>query len=289
MTVIRVGEADIRRAEEMRIQVLTEAFIDKSMRRDHASFLASHMPDSVNGLITMIMQTWIIRVDGRVIVVDPCNGNGRARAGATAMFNNLNTDFLERFRATGTDPADVSYVFCTHLHCDHCGWNTQARDGHWVPTFPKARYLFVRKEYDRWDPNRIGHVAVDFNVGVFEDSVRPIVEAGLADLVPEWHQFSPSLQIEPAPGHTLGHAVLHLTSANKEAYFVGDVLHHPVEIARPEIDVAADDKEMSIATRKRLLERLADSGALCLPAHFAEPHGGYVRRAADGYRFEALA
>jgi glyoxylase-like metal-dependent hydrolase (beta-lactamase superfamily II) len=95
-------------------------------------------------------------------------------------------------------PEDVDYVFCTHLHHDHCGWSTQLRDGRFVPTFPKARYLYVRREYERWDTRRPDHKPVDYNVGVFERSVLPIVEAGLADLVIDTHRLSSSVSIEPS-------------------------------------------------------------------------------------------
>jgi len=70
-------------------------------------------------------------------------------------------------------------VLCTHLHVDHVGWNTRLVNGKWVPTFPNARYLFGRKEWEHWSSEQALHRDGD----VMGDSVRPIIDAGLAELV----------------------------------------------------------------------------------------------------------
>jgi glyoxylase-like metal-dependent hydrolase (beta-lactamase superfamily II) len=116
-----------------------------------------------------------------------------------------------------------------------------------------------------------------------------VLEAGLAELVGHGHRVSPSLEIESAPGHTLGHTVLHLTSAGREAWFTGDVFHHPIELIHPEIDAnTCDDFSQTLVTRRRLVQQLADSGGLVIPAHFAEPHVGFVREESGRRRFEPL-
>jgi glyoxylase-like metal-dependent hydrolase (beta-lactamase superfamily II) len=207
------------------------------------------------------------------------------------MFDNLDTPFIERFTATGIRPEDVDYVFCTHLHSDHCGWNTQLRDGRFVPTFPNARYVMVKREFDRWDVRRPGYDPSELhnslNPGVFENSVLPVVEAGLAELVGDTHTIMDGLVIEPAYGHTLGHSSLHLCSAGHEAYFTGDVFHHPIELLYPEIDAnTCEAYPSTVETRTRLVRRLIESGALLVPAHFAAPYVGYLRRTDGKVRFE---
>src|ERR1700760_498058 len=128
------------------------------------------------------------------------------------MFDMLDTPFIERFAASGIRPEEVDFVFCTHLHSDHCGWNTQLRGGRYVPTFPNARYIMLQREFDRWDSRVTSYdhanVRNRINAAVFENSVLPVFAAGLADLVGDTHRISPSLEIEPAHGHTLGHACL---------------------------------------------------------------------------------
>lgn len=237
---------------------------------------------------SLVFQCWIVHVDDRIVVVDPCTGNGRPHP--LPMFDMLDIPFLERFRATGIDPLDVDYVFCTHMHHDHCGWNTQLRDGHWVPTFPNARYLFMRREYERWDPNGADYRYVDYNEGVFERSIQPIVEAGLADLVMDRGSLTHSLKIEPAPGHTLGHAMLHLQSGGNEAYFTGDCFHHPLQLTQAELQFGdADDVQQATETRRRLVALGLERDALIIPAHLPTPHAGKVGRREDGgIIFQAL-
>ena len=219
--VLRIGAAEIRRVEEMTIvssmATLTKdrALIEANWHWLVPSFLR---PD---GSRDFVFQSWILLVDGRVVVIDPCTGNGRPHR--YPLFDRLATPYIERFSATGIRPNQVDFVFCTHMHHDHCGWNTQLRDGQYVPTFPNARYLFVRREYERWDTQMPGHRPVDYNMGVFDRSVRPVLEAGLAELVGDQHRVTASLQIEPAYGHTAGHSVLHLVSQAQEALFTGDV------------------------------------------------------------------
>jgi glyoxylase-like metal-dependent hydrolase (beta-lactamase superfamily II) len=290
MNLLTVGQAVIHRVEEtsawLDIAELTE---NPAVVAANEGWLAPRFYDPEYRSFALVFQSWVVRLGGLTVVVDPCTGNGKARQVLT-FFDSLNTPFLERFEGTGVRPAEVDLVFCTHLHCDHCGWNTRLRDGRWVPTFPRARYLFVRREYDRWDPRRPGHRAVGFNVGVFDDSVRPVVEAGQADLIDAPHALAPGLRVEPAYGHTAGHAVLHLASAGSEAYFTGDVFHHPLQVVRPELVFGgSDDPAAALATRHRLLARLADRRALMIPGHFQAPHCGWVRRAGAGFRFEPLA
>jgi glyoxylase-like metal-dependent hydrolase (beta-lactamase superfamily II) len=270
-----VGEAQIHRVEELAAP-LPFAMFGEGMLEANADWLVP-LWASVDGLWDMIVQSWIVEVDGRVVVIDPCVGNGRSLP-HFPLFDHLETPFLERFTATGIRPEDVTHVFCTHLHSDHCGWNTTLRNGRFVPTFPKARYLLARRELDRWNPGLPGYNPVPANEGIFAASVQPVLEAGLADVVGEYHRISPSLQTEPAYGHTLGHSVVHLDSSGAEAWFTGDVFHHPIELIHPEIDAnTCEDFQQTLATRNRLVGAFVATGALIIPAHFAAPHVGRLR------------
>lgn len=287
MSIIKIGSAEIRRVEEMAIKspmhVLTqdEALIEANRYWLEPLFLKPE------GYSDFIFQSWILFVDGRVVVIDPCTGNGRPHM--YPFFAHLNTPYIERFAAAGVKPEEVDYVFCTHLHHDHCGWSTQLRDGRFVPTFPNARYVYVRREYERWDTRVPGHVSVDYNMGVFEQSVLPVMQAGLAELVDDRHRISSSLEIEPAYGHTLGHSMLHLVSEAQEAYFTGDVFHHPLQIIDPTLHMpGCDDLDMAIETRRRVIELLIERQALVIPAHFAAPHAGRVLRKGGTVAFQPL-
>jgi glyoxylase-like metal-dependent hydrolase (beta-lactamase superfamily II) len=276
----RIGAATIDRVEEQRFPMPLAFLIEDD------EFAARHLTGLPDGLFQpddktfqFCFQSWILRVDGLTVLVDPCNGNGRSGRPAP-MFDDLDTPYLDDLEALGAPAGAVDVVFCAHFHYDHCGWSTQLVDGRWVPTFPNARYIFVDAEYARWDPAGVRHPN-DFNGNVFDESVRPVVEAGQATIVSAPHQLSPSLRIESAPGHTVGHAVLRLESDGAIAWFVGDVVHHPVQVFRPRLHLpGCDDLAQAIATRRSVFGRIRDEGALMFPAHFAEPHHGRIGDAA---------
>lgn len=288
MSSFTVGQAEVHRVEELTTRLpfaMFNAGDELIARNSHWLF-----PDWVDGDQTweMVVQSWIVIVDGRVVVVDPCVGNGRSLPGFP-LFHMLETPFIERFAATGIRPDDVDAVFCTHLHSDHCGWNTVLRNGRYVPTFPNARYYIAQREFDRWDSRRPDHRPVKANEGVFERSVLPVVESGLARIITDDYRISASLEVEAAAGHTLGHTALHLSSAGREAWFTGDVFHHPIELLYPELDAhICEDFVQTLATRKRLIAAFIECGALVIPAHFATPHVGYLREENGRRRFYAL-
>ncbi|MFD8817121.1 MBL fold metallo-hydrolase [Streptomyces sp. NPDC059627] len=279
MRTLSLGHALVDRVEEHTLPVsltfLTgdEAFI---ARRVHP--LPSGFLDRATMNFTFSNHSWVLRVDGRTVLVDPCTGNGRTGRGP--YFDGLDVPYLDRLAAAGVSPEAVDIVFCTHFHHDHCGWNTRRSEGRWVPTFPDADYVFAADEYRRWDTARPPH-SNDFSPNVFDECIRPVAEAGLARVVPLPYEISPSLTVEHAPGHTLGHAVLALDSAGVRAYFTGDAFHHPVQLTRPELHLpGCDDLETAVATRRALVRRALDEDAFLFPAHFPAPHHG--RLALDG-------
>ena len=285
---IRLGTAEIHRVEELSAALPLAMFgADEALIARNADWLYPLWADRA-GNWDMVVQSWVVIADGRVTVVDPCVGNG-LNLPDFPLFHMLDTPFIERFAATGIKPEQVDAVFCTHLHSDHCGWNTHLRDGRYVPTFPNARYYMAQREVERWDPRRLGYRHTPLNAGIFENSVLPILEAGLAEVIPANHRIAPGLESVATPGHTLGHTALHLTSKGQHAWFTGDTFHHPLELLHPELDAqSCEDYAATVATRRRLLDMFVATGALIVPAHFAAPHAGYVREEAGVRRFVPL-
>jgi glyoxylase-like metal-dependent hydrolase (beta-lactamase superfamily II) len=283
---LRLGSAELRRVEEFRIpSKLAHVTDDTALIEANRHWLSPWYIDEDNGW-DIVFQSWILTLEGRVIVIDPCTGNGRPHC--QPWFDNLDYPYIERFCATGFRPEDVDYVFCTHMHHDHCGWNTQLRDGKWVPTFPNARYLFSRREFERWDSGRPGFRFVDYNEDIYERSILPVMEAGLGSLVEDDHRILDGLSIHAAHGHTLGHSMARLQSVSAEAWFSGDVFHHPLQLVRPEIQFGdCDDLDQAIASRRRLVDTCAKTGALIIPAHLPAPYMVRVRRVADELVFSA--
>ncbi|SCW38120.1 Metallo-beta-lactamase superfamily protein [Sphingobium faniae] len=174
---------------------------------------------------------------------------------------------------------------CTHLHADHVGWNTRLIDGRWVPTFPHARYLFSRREYEHWDPHGDNADAYG-QANVFQDSVLPCMEAGLVTFVEEGHGVDDQLTIEGAQGHTIANTIIRASSGGMTGLFTGDCMHSPLQIAYPHINsMACELPEQARATRLRILEEAADGGHLLLPAHFPPPHVCRIRRSGEAFQY----
>jgi glyoxylase-like metal-dependent hydrolase (beta-lactamase superfamily II) len=234
----------------------------------------------------------LVQTPTRRVVVDTGLGNGKTRR--IPSWNDLQSDFLERFEKVW--PRDtVDDVVCTHLHVDHVGWNTMLVGSTWVPTFPSARYHFVRAEYEHWTqefeappgPSRYDDWALDMIDGqaVYADSVRPVVEAGLAELVEADAVIAPELRLQSTPGHTPGHASVVIESRGERAVVSGDLFHFPCQIARPDWSASLDhDQGVSAATRHAFLAGLADTSTLLIGSHFSSPAAGRVVSDGDTFR-----
>jgi glyoxylase-like metal-dependent hydrolase (beta-lactamase superfamily II) len=231
-----------------------------------------------DGRIKLNFQAFIVDTGDARIIVDPCFGNDKPRV--KTAFTMLNGPFLERLEIAGYPPESIDYILCTHLHADHCGWNTRLVDGRWKPTFPNAAYLFAKTEYKHLRTDKRGDAPA-----ILQDSVRPIVDAGLAALVEPDHVIAAEVRLEPTPGHTPGHCSVIIASEGQEAVITGDALHHPVQVATPDVgDNFCWDGEIAASTRRRLLHRVADRGALLLGSHFSGPVGIYLQRDGDAWK-----
>jgi len=158
------------------------------------------------GQIILAVQAFVLTVGGRRIVVDTCVGNDKPRE--IEQCNNLQTAFLKDLTAAGFPPETIDTVLCTHLHFDHVGWNTRLRDGSWVPTFPRARYLFGRRDLEFFSKQR--HEATHREA--FDDSVAPILDAGLADIIDSdagvHREIGDGIWLEDVSGHSPGNLCL---------------------------------------------------------------------------------
>jgi glyoxylase-like metal-dependent hydrolase (beta-lactamase superfamily II) len=232
------------------------------------------------GQIILAVQAFVLEIHGEKIVIDTCVGNDRSRE--MPQCSDLQTAFLEDFKSAGFDPDSITMVLCTHLHFDHVGWNTRLENGRWVPTFPKARYIFGRKEWAYWQ-DVLKHKEHD--VRHIVDSVQPILDAGLADFVETNHRLMDEIWLEPSHGHTPGHVSVRVSSRGQDAIVTGDVFHNPIQVAEPEIcSVGCVDKEMSRQTRREFIKRYGDGPVRLFAVHFNEPVGR-VMRDAHGWRF----
>jgi glyoxylase-like metal-dependent hydrolase (beta-lactamase superfamily II) len=253
-------------------------------------WLAPHFANA-DGRLLMSIHCFVVESAGRRIVVDTCVGNDKTRL--SPAWHRLNGPFLQDLAEAGFPPESIDTVLCTHLHVDHVGWNTRLVGGRWVPTFPNARYLFARREWEHWSREGqarapSGYVGGDGQPDdVLGDSVTPIVDAGLADLVETDHAITDEVRLEATPGHTPGHVSLRIESEGSLAVITGDLMHHPIQCSEPDREVRFDsDSTLARATRRHFLACCAKDRSLVLGTHFAHPTAGHVVRAGDVWRFE---
>jgi glyoxylase-like metal-dependent hydrolase (beta-lactamase superfamily II) len=240
--------------------------------------------DPVSGNLVLTIQAFLVRTRHHTILVDTCVGDHKARP-SIPFWNMMRLDtFLPRLAAAGVQPEQVDYVMCTHLHTDHIGWNTRLVDGRWVPTFPRAKYIFARDEWAHWE-------ALHRNTPLASmiDSVLPIVEAKQAQFVAADFALNDEVWLEPTPGHTAGHVSVHLASQGQQAVITGDCIHSPVQCLEPQWIMRADiDAALACTSRLNLLERYAEQNVIVCATHFPEPSFGRVRRRGDRFGFDYL-
>ncbi|MFD5893154.1 MBL fold metallo-hydrolase [Streptomyces sp. NPDC060366] len=284
---ITLGDVTITRVEEMHGPIMpAEQFfpdLPEQAWKDHRETL---VPDHLGADDTMVhtaMQTWVLRSEGRTILIDTGVGNDKSRP-AVPSWDRLGLDYLGNLAHAGVRPEDVDLVINTHLHVDHVGWNTRLSDGAWIPTFPNATYLMPQADFEFWNPANNPNITGGVNENVFEDSVAPVHAAGLTQLWEGSHRIDANLRLDAAPGHTPGSSVITLTSGSDSAVFVGDLLHTPLQIMEPEHNSCfCEDPAGSRATRRRILGWAADNNALLIPAHLSGHSAAEVAR--EGGKF----
>ena len=289
MQLTRIGDFEIHKITEFEGPFLAPAeFLpdfDPEVLRANPDLAAPRLLDPATGRLVFSFHTFVVKTPHHTILIDSCLGNDKERP-TRPQFHRMKSPYLADLAQAGVRPEEVDFVMCTHLHWDHVGWNTRLENGRWVPTFPKARYVMARREFSHWEevhkngedsPHRLA----------FEDSVLPVVRTGQAELVGDDYALEDGLWFEGAPGHTPGNVVIHARSCDDRGIFLGDVLHHQLQLAKPEWSTfACSDRDVSRQTRMRLIEEHAEKGTRLLPAHFPAPTVGRIVRHGAAYRYK---
>jgi len=279
MNIWQVGDVTITRVIEMEITGGTRFILPQATPSaiEDMEWMVPHFA-TAEGKLIMSVHALVVDTPSQRIIVDTCIGNDKSRSIPT--WSHLQLPFLADLEKAGYPRETIDTVLCTHLHVDHVGWNTMLVDGQWIPTFPNARYLIAKEEFEYWDreadPNDPDNI--------MDDSVRPIFEHGLADLVDLTHQICPEVRLEPTPGHTPGHVSIHIESQGQEALITGDCIHHPCQIEHLDWASNADfDQTASTQTREHLMNTYSDTDVLIIGTHFPTPTAGYIKHSERGY------
>lgn len=234
--------------------------------------------------IVLWFQSYVIKTPHHTILVDSCLGNHKNRPNRPRWHHKTDDHYMSALAKAGIGVEAIDFVMCTHLHVDHVGWNTRLDNGVWVPTFPKARYLFSKKEYAYWEERskteQIDHII---------DSVLPIVNLGRADLIESVGAVNDHVRLLPTPGHTIDHFAVTLGAKQDDAVIIGDLFHSPIQMKYPELFMRLDyDGAQSTQSRQSFLERYGDSSTLCCTAHFPSPSMGHIKSSPSGYFCEMI-
>ena len=235
-------------------------------------------------VLILCFQSYLVRTPHHTILVDTCIGNHKPRPNRPNWHQKTDDTYLRALAAAGVSVGDIDFVMCTHLHPDHVGWNTRLENGRWVPTFPNARYVFGKAEFEHWTAQN-----AKAEVAPFADSVLPVVEADKAEIVSSDFAIGDHLRILPTPGHTPGHVALAFGKGKDHAVCSGDLIHSPLQALYPELSPKFDvDPAQAAVTRRSFLERYCDTGTLCCMAHFPSPSAGRIRRKGNGFACETI-
>jgi glyoxylase-like metal-dependent hydrolase (beta-lactamase superfamily II) len=278
----RIGEVTITKIVELEFTGGTRFILPQATREavQGMEWLKPHFMND-DGRLIMSIHALVVETPSHRIVVDTCLGNDKTGRQAP-HWNNRQGPFLADLAAAGYARESIGTVLCTHLHVDHVGWNTMLVDGRWVPTFPSARYLMAKSEFDYWRARPEG----EERALIFDDSVQPVFDAGLVDLVATDHRLCEEVRLVPTLGHTPGHVSVAIESGGVRGLITGDFVHHPCQMARPDWASTADfDAAASTATRHGMFGALAGTPTLVIGTHFAGATAGRVVRDGGAFRF----
>jgi glyoxylase-like metal-dependent hydrolase (beta-lactamase superfamily II) len=250
---------------------------------EHRSWLEPQYVEPGTGRLVLCIQSYLVRTPHHSILIDTCVGNDKPRP-TRPFWNMMRSQAFERsLAAVGVGVADIDYVMCTHLHTDHVGWNTRLDNGRWVPTFPRAQYLFAERELAFWtERQKQNPEACPWIV----DSVLPILAANRAQVVKSDHAFDDTIRLTPTPGHTIDHFSVQVGRSGQEALITGDMIHSPLQARYPALGMFSDyNSKQAGETRQRILGQLCDTPTLMCAAHFPGQSVGTITRWDDGFRF----
>src|SRR6201998_3178491 len=270
MQFTRIGDFEVHRVAEYEGPFIApETFFpdfDAEAVRANPDHLGARLIDRSTGNLLFSFHSFIVKTGHHTILIDSCLGNDKERP-TRPQFHRLKTPYIADLAGIGVKVEDIDYVMCTHLHWDHVGWNTRLENGRWVPTFPNAKYLFSKKEYEYWDG-----VHRDTPLDAMRESVLPIIDAKKAELVTSDHALDDHVRLTPTAAHTPDHFAVCAGRGGDQAVFTGDLIHSPIQARYPDLVMRVDyDQKQDAATRTAVLERYCDPRPLCCPMHFPYP------------------
>ena len=183
---------------------------------------------------------------------------------------------LENLSASGVSPQQIDIVINTHLHFDHCGWNTIRRHSAVKPTFPKATYYVQEGEW------RHAHEGQRDSVSYLHENYDPLVESGQMKLLRGNQEIVPGLSVEVFPGHTRDMQAVLIQSGGKTACYISDLIPTSTHLDLNWVMAFDLYPVESIESRKRYYSRAIPENWLTMFTHDPEVPWAYVERNSSG-------
>jgi glyoxylase-like metal-dependent hydrolase (beta-lactamase superfamily II) len=168
--------------------------------------------------VTAGLNTLVIRTGKQTVLVE--TGMGNKLSSRMAKFYGQPAELLDHLAAGGIAPEDVDIVINSHLHFDHCGWNTvRDANGKFVATFPRAKYYAPEGE---WQYAR--HPSERDSISFLSENYDPLVESGQMTLLKGGEEIVPGISVKTFPGHTAHMQAVIVQSGGKTACYISDLM-----------------------------------------------------------------
>jgi glyoxylase-like metal-dependent hydrolase (beta-lactamase superfamily II) len=173
------------------------------------------IPDE-NNMVPSALNSVLVRTGEKNILIE--TGIGNKLPEKMAQIYGQPAKLIENLNAAGLSPEDIDIVINSHLHFDHCGWNTVRRNGIIAPTFPKAKYYAQGGEWKHAHENQRD------GVSYFTDNYDPLVDRGKMQLLHGNQEIVPGISVEVFPGHTRDLQAILVQSGGKTACYISDLI-----------------------------------------------------------------
>lgn len=273
---VTVGNVEITHLSDGRIGFDTTEMFPSLTDEDWAPYRDQLTPD---GRLDLNVGSYLLKSEGMTIMVDTGLGND-SRGFDDVVWGKL----LDDMRAKDVAPEEVDLAVLTHLHRDHVGWNLLWEDGASRPTFPNARYLMPRADWDVFT-RRAGMSMFAY----IREQVIPLEALGVIDFIDGQHEINGEVSTIPTPGHTNGHVSIAISSAGESAVVIGDAAHSPVQVQETGWSARADvDPALSAKSRRELVERIERDASILISGHFPAPGFGRLVTRRNKRRWQPL-
>jgi glyoxylase-like metal-dependent hydrolase (beta-lactamase superfamily II) len=245
---------------------------------------AKLFPADESNRIRMGLNSMLIRTEEELILVDTGVGTLIPPKFLEHYAIERKPDLLESLKSLGFSPKDITAVINTHLHFDHCGGNTsKSAQGDIVPTFPNAKYVIQKGE---WDYALNPHFRD--KVSYFNDSFLPLREYGQLRLVDGGTEITGGVFVELMPGHTSFHQGVKVRSGAETLVFFGDMVPTSAHLGLGYIASYDLFPVVTLETKASYLEKALKENWIIGLVHDPVHYFGRVKKVKDKYIFDPL-